>query len=65
MRVCWREPLGTAASLAAGSPGPGAGEVAGLGGGGMHGDRALAGSCLGGYLFSGRVAGRAAAPAVR
>ena len=49
---------------AQGSPVPGlfaAGEVAGFGGGGMHGYRALEGSFLGGCLFSGRVAGRAAA----
>ena len=38
-----------------------AGEVAGFGGGGMHGYRALEGTFLGGCLFSGRVAGRAAA----
>jgi predicted oxidoreductase len=46
------------------SPVPGlfaAGEVAGFGGGGMHGYRALEGSFLGGCLFSGRQAGRAAA----
>jgi predicted oxidoreductase len=42
-----------------------AGEVAGFGGGGMHGYRALEGSFLGGCLFSGRIAGRAAAAAVR
>jgi predicted oxidoreductase len=45
-----------------GSPLPGlyaAGEVAGFGGGGMHGYRALEGTFLGGCLFSGRVAGRA------
>jgi len=36
-----------------------AGEVAGFGGGGMHGYRALEGSFLGGCLYSGRVAGRA------
>jgi predicted oxidoreductase len=41
-----------------------AGEVAGFGGGGMHGYRALEGTFLGGCLFSGRVAGRAAAAAV-
>jgi hypothetical protein len=41
-----------------------AGEVAGFGGGGMHGYRALEGTFLGGCLFSGRVAGRAAARAV-
>jgi uncharacterized protein len=38
-----------------------AGEVAGFGGGGMHGYRALEGTFLGGCLFSGRIAGRAAA----
>jgi predicted oxidoreductase len=38
-----------------------AGEVAGFGGGGMHGYRALEGTFLGGCLFSARVAGRAAA----
>jgi len=41
-----------------------AGEVAGFGGGGMHGYRALEGTFLGGCLFSGRIAGRAAARAV-
>jgi uncharacterized protein len=40
-----------------------AGEVAGFGGGGMHGYRALEGTFLGGCLFSGRTAGRAAAAA--
>jgi predicted oxidoreductase len=48
----------------AGEPLPGlyaAGEVAGFGGGGMHGYRALEGTFLGGCLFSGRVAGRAVA----
>lgn len=47
-----------------GEPLPGlyaAGEVSGFGGGGMHGYNALEGSFLGGCLFSGRVAGRAAA----
>jgi len=47
-----------------GEPFPGlyaAGEVAGFGGGGMHGYRALEGTFLGGCLFSGRAAGRAAA----
>ncbi len=38
-----------------------AGEVAGFGGGGMHGYRSLEGTFLGGCLFSGRAAGRAAA----
>lgn len=41
-----------------------AGEVAGFGGGGMHGYRALEGTFLGGCIFSGRVAGRAAAEAI-
>ena len=50
-----------------GSPLPGlyaAGEVAGFGGGGMHGYRSLEGTFLGGCLLSGREAGRAAARAV-
>jgi len=50
-----------------GQPLPGlyaAGEVAGFGGGGMHGYRALEGTFLGGCLFSGRVAGRAVAATV-
>jgi predicted oxidoreductase len=42
-----------------------AGEVAGFGGGGLHGYRALEGTFLGGCLFSGRIAGREAAAAVR
>jgi predicted oxidoreductase len=41
-----------------------AGEVAGFGGGGMMGYNALEGTFLGGCLFSGRVAGRAAAAQV-
>ena len=41
-----------------------AGEAAGFGGGGVHGYRALEGSFLGGCIFSGRAAGRAAAGAV-
>jgi uncharacterized protein len=48
---------------AAGQPIPGlyaAGEVAGFGGGGMHGYRSLEGTFLGGCLFSGRTAGRSA-----
>ncbi|MGY1809175.1 FAD-binding dehydrogenase [Blastococcus sp. SYSU D00669] len=47
-----------------GDPIPGlyaAGEVAGFGGGGMHGYRSLEGTFLGGCLFSGRTAGRALA----
>ena len=50
----------------AGEPVPGlyaAGEAAGFGGGGMHGYRSLEGTFLGGCLFSGRIAGRAAAAA--
>ncbi|MHA0039661.1 FAD-binding dehydrogenase [Deinococcus sp. PESE-13] len=49
---------------AGGQPLPGlyaAGEVAGFGGGGYHGYRALEGTFLGGCLFSGRAAGRAIA----
>src|SRR5207237_1000350 len=45
-----------------GTPLPGlyaAGEVAGFGGGGMHGYRSLAGTFLGGCLFCGWVTGRA------
>jgi uncharacterized protein len=52
---------------ATGQPVPGlwaAGEVAGFGGGGMHGYRALEGTFLGGCLFSGRTAGRNSAGAV-
>jgi predicted oxidoreductase len=50
-----------------GEPLPGvyaAGEVAGFGGGGMHGYNSLEGTFLGGCLFSGRTAGRAAAAAL-
>jgi predicted oxidoreductase len=50
----------------AGQPLPGlyaAGEAAGFGGGGMMGYNALEGTFLGGCLFSGRTAGRAAAAA--
>jgi predicted oxidoreductase len=49
---------------ASGEPLPGlyaAGEAAGFGGGGVHGYRSLEGTFLGGCLFSGRIAGRAAA----
>lgn len=52
---------------AAGQPVPGlyaAGEASGFGGGGMHGYNALEGTFLGGCLFSGRTAGRAAAAAI-
>ena len=41
-----------------------AGEASGFGGGGVHGYRALEGTFLGGCLFSGRTAGRAAAAAL-
>jgi predicted oxidoreductase len=47
-----------------GQPVPGlyaAGEVAGFGGGGVHGYRALEGTFLGGCLFSGRIVGRSVA----
>ena len=47
-----------------GTPLPGlyaAGEVAGFGGGGVHGYRSLEGTFLGGCLFGGRQAGRSAA----
>jgi uncharacterized protein len=50
-----------------GEPLPGlyaAGEASGFGGGGVHGYRSLEGTFLGGCLFSGRIAGRAAAQAV-
>jgi predicted oxidoreductase len=50
-----------------GEPLPGlyaAGEVAGFGGGGMHGYRSLEGTFLGGCLFSGRAAGRAVSAAL-
>ena len=56
--------LGGRVLTAAGSPLPGlyaAGEVAGFGGGGVHGYRSLEGTFLGGCLFSGRQAGRTAA----
>ncbi|KAK1760244.1 FAD binding domain-containing protein [Echria macrotheca] len=50
-----------------GTPFPGlyaAGEVAGFGGGGVHGYSALEGTFLGGCIFSGRAAGRAMADEV-
>ena len=56
---------GAAARAARSSPGLyAAGEVAGFGGGGMHGYRSLEGTFLGGCLFSGRTAGRAVAAAL-
>ncbi len=56
--------LSSQALDAAGTPIPGlyaAGEASGFGGGGVHGYRSLEGTFLGGCLFSGRAAGRAAA----
>ena len=53
--------LDSRALAADGNPIPGlyaAGEVAGFGGGGVHGYNALEGTFLGGCLFSGRAAGR-------
>jgi uncharacterized protein len=50
-----------------GQPIPGlyaVGEAAGFGGGGVHGYNALEGTFLGGCIFSGRAAGRAAAEAL-
>ncbi len=50
-----------------GQPIPGlyaAGEVAGFGGGGLHGYNALEGTFLGGCIFSGRAAGRSLADAL-
>jgi uncharacterized protein len=74
LRVLTRKTLGglqtdlsTRVLGADGTPVPGlyaAGEVAGFGGGGMHGYSALEGTFLGGCLFSGRAAGRSAASAV-
>jgi predicted oxidoreductase len=55
------------AMTSVGEPLPGlyaAGEVAGFGGGGMHGYRALEGTFLGGCIFSGRTVGRAVAASV-
>ncbi len=59
--------LSSRALGADGAPIPGlyaAGEAAGFGGGGVHGYRALEGTFVGGCLFSGRIAGRAAAAGV-
>ncbi|GAA1960995.1 FAD-binding dehydrogenase [Microbacterium aquimaris] len=59
--------LASRALRADGDPVPGlyaAGEASGFGGGGVHGYRALEGTFVGGCLFSGRAAGRAAAAAV-
>ncbi|WMX47822.1 FAD-binding dehydrogenase [Streptomyces roseicoloratus] len=62
-----RTDLSSRVLTASGEPLPGvyaAGEAAGFGGGGVHGYRSLEGTFLGGCLFSGRTAGRAAAKAV-
>lgn len=74
LRVLTRKTLGgvqtdleSHALDARGEPVPGlyaAGEVAGFGGGGVHGYRSLEGTFLGGCLFSGRAAGRSAAAQV-
>ncbi|MFF0545047.1 FAD-binding dehydrogenase [Nocardia thailandica] len=59
--------LGSRALGHDGAPIPGlyaAGEAAGFGGGGVHGYNSLEGTFLGGCVFSGRAAGRAAADAV-
>jgi uncharacterized protein len=71
LRVLTRKTLGgiqtdldSRALGAGGEPVPGlyaAGEAAGFGGGGVHGYNALEGTFLGGCMFSGRAAGRAAA----
>jgi uncharacterized protein len=59
--------LSGAVRSASGAPVPGlfaAGEVAGFGGGGVHGYRSLEGTFLGGCIFSGRAAGRALAAGI-
>jgi predicted oxidoreductase len=71
LNICTRKTLGgietnldSQAMRGDGSPLPGlyaAGEVAGFGGGGVHGYRALEGTFLGGCIFSGRAAGLALA----
>lgn len=71
LNVCTRKTLGgletnldSQVMRADGSPFPGlyaAGEVAGFGGGGVHGYNALEGTFVGGCIFSGRAAGLALA----
>ena len=71
LNICTRKTLGgletnldSQVIRADGSPFPGlyaAGEVAGFGGGGVHGYNALEGTFVGGCIFSGRAAGRALA----
>lgn len=59
--------LSSRALARGGEPVPGlyaAGEAAGFGGGGVHGYNSLEGTFLGGCIFSGRAAGRAAAAAL-
>ena len=68
LNLCTRKTLGgletnldSQVLRADGSPFPGlfaAGEVAGFGGGGVHGYNALEGTFVGGCIFSGRAAGR-------
>jgi predicted oxidoreductase len=75
LNICTRKTLGgietnldSQAMRPDGSPLPGlyaAGEVAGFGGGGVHGYRALEGTFLGGCIFSGRAAGLALARELR
>jgi predicted oxidoreductase len=55
---CFRQAEGRGAEVLPGLYA--AGEVSGFGGGGYHGYRALEGTFLGGCIFSGRQAGRAA-----
>jgi predicted oxidoreductase len=71
LNICTRKTLGGLETNldsqvigANGSPVPGlyaAGEVAGFGGGGVHGYNALEGTFVGGCVFSGRAAGRSLA----
>ncbi|MDO6523726.1 FAD-binding dehydrogenase [Shimia thalassica] len=60
---CFRQEEGRGAQVMPGLYA--AGEVSGFGGGGYHGYRALEGTFLGGCIFSGRQAGRAAAGDVK
>lgn len=60
---CFRQQKGRGAEVFAGLYA--AGEVSGFGGGGVHGYRALEGTFLGGCIFSGRQAGRAAAADIK
>jgi len=60
---CFRQAEGRGAEVMPGLYA--AGEVSGFGGGGYHGYRSLEGTFLGGCIFSGRQAGRAAASDLR